>query len=114
MQVEIERKFLVTSNRFKDTSTRKTDIVQGYLNTSGAAITRVRIENDDVSIVNIKEFTNSISRKEFEYNISIKDAKQLIKLCGNRIVIKTRWYCHSDGCLWEVDEFHGDEGASKN
>ena len=107
MKVEIERKFLVTSNRFKDNYTKKIDIVQGYLNVTGAAITRIGIENDDISKVNIKEFTRSISRKEFEFNISINDGRELIKLCGDKIVKKTRWHCHSNGFLWEVAEFYG-------
>jgi len=107
MNIEIERKFLVLSDQYKLLSTRKSYIVQGYLILDGPAIVRVRIHDSKSSIINIKENTRSISRSEYEYEIPITDAKELIKLCGDSLVEKTRWYCNINGLVWEVDQFHG-------
>jgi len=108
MNIEIERKFLVNkSDNFKEDAVKKIHIVQGYLNLVGGSLTRIRIEDNKISTINFKEFTKSISRMEHEAIIPIINARNLLKLCGDIIIEKTRWLYEFEGFLWEIDEFHG-------
>lgn len=105
---EIERKFLVVSDAFKDEAVKKQEITQGYLSKDEARTVRVRIK-DDKAFLTIKSDAkeNSIARFEWEREIDVCDAQELLKLCLPGIIIKTRYIIPAKGDRkWEVDVFH--------
>lgn len=107
--VEIERKFLVTSNVFKSDALCKNHIAQGYLNSEPERTVRVRIKGGK-GFLTIKGKTNEtgMSRFEWEKEIPINEAKELIFLCGKGMIEKTRYEIQVGQHLFEVDEFHGE------
>lgn len=107
--VEIERKFLVTSNVFKSDALRKNHIAQGYLNSEPERTVRVRIKGEK-GFLTIKGKTNEtgMSRFEWEKEIPINEAKELIFLCEKGMIEKTRYEIQVGHHLFEVDEFHGE------
>lgn len=102
MAQEIERKFLVTDRNFIDSLTDGTRIVQAYLSTNPTATTRIRIYGDR-AFLTVKSKNDGFSRHEWEYEIPVKDAEEMLEYCGlNERIIKTR---HRIG-RWEIDRFH--------
>ncbi len=106
MAKEIERKFLVKSNDYKDFAKAKHHIQQGYLSTRKEATIRVRIK-DNFAFLTIKGINAGITRDEWEYPIPMNDAIEMLKLCDNNIVEKQRYVVEFEGYTWEIDEFHG-------
>ena len=105
---EIERKFLVVSDAFKEEAVKKQEIAQGYLSKDEARTVRVRIK-DDKAFLTIKSDAkeNSIARFEWEREIDLSDAQELLKLCLPGIIVKTRYIIPTDNNRkWEVDVFH--------
>ena len=105
---EIERKFLVVSDAFKEEAVKKQEIAQGYLSKDEARTVRVRIK-DDKAFLTIKSDAkeNSIARFEWEREIDPSDAQELLKLCLPGIIVKTRYIIPTDNNRkWEVDVFH--------
>jgi len=107
MATEIERKFLVTSNAYRDGEADGVAVRQGYLNTDPDRTVRVRTF-DDRAVLTIKGRTVGASRAEFEYDIPIHDAMSLLELCRRPLIEKSRWMVPFGGMTWEVDEFVGD------
>jgi len=109
MAQEIERKFLVKNDDYKDQAFSKTRITQGYLSSVPERTVRVRIKGEK-GFITIKGIgnTSGISRYEWEKEISIEDAKDLLQLCEPGVIDKTRYYIKSNKHTFEVDEFHGD------
>lgn len=105
MAVEIERKFLVDSNLFKP-DTKGSKIIQAYLSNNPLTIVRIRI-TDNNSFITIKGKVENISRPEFEYEIPISDAHELIRLASSEIIEKTRYEIMYENFLWQVDVFEG-------
>ena len=104
---EIERKFLVAGD-FRGESTGASRIVQGFLSTAPGRTVRVRIYGDR-GYLTVKGPAQGISRFEWEKEIPAEEAEQLLALCEPGIIDKTRHLVPaSDGHVWEVDEFHGD------
>lgn len=108
MALEIERKFLVKGN-YKEYAYAHEEIVQGYLSSVKERTVRVRIKGEKAYIT-IKGISNEsgISRFEWEKEISINDARELLKLCEPGIIDKIRYYIKSDKHTFEVDEFNGE------
>ena len=108
MPLEIERKFLVKGN-YKEYAYAQEEIVQGYLSSVKERTVRVRIKGEKAYIT-IKGISNEsgISRFEWEKEISINDARELLKLCEPGIIDKSRYYIKSDKHTFEVDEFNGE------
>lgn len=107
MPIEIERKFLVTGDTWKQDVERRAAFRQGYLAVNAACAIRVRVEGEHARL-NIKQATLDIRRHEYEYEIPATEAREMLDLlCGSMQVVKTRHYLHYAGHLWEVDEFHG-------
>jgi len=107
MAKEIERKFLVKNESFKLFST---GVIyrQGYLNRDKARTVRVRVAGE-LAFITIKGLTNGMERMEFEYPIPLTDANEMLEtLCVKPLIEKLRYKIISDGHLWEVDEFIGD------
>lgn len=107
MAKEIERKFLVTSNDWKDLAKGKY-YRQGYLSTVKERVVRVRTI-DDKGFMTIKGVTVGVTRSEFEYPIPAEDANIMLDtLCEKPIIEKFRAKVAFGGLVWEIDEFHGD------
>ncbi len=103
MAIEIERKFLVQGDAWR--SYAGVSIRQGYLARERGHSVRVRIAGDRATLT-IKAGTNTLKRSEFEYEIPLADASELLALCTHTIE-KTRRVVDVDGTTWEVDEFGG-------
>ena len=107
--IEIERKFLVTSDAFKSDALRKNHIAQGYLNSTPERTVRVRIKGG-AGYLTIKGKSNEtgLSRFEWEKEIPLAEAKALILLCEKGIIEKIRYEVQVGKHLFEVDEFFGE------
>lgn len=107
--LEIERKFLVTSDNFKSAAFAKNQIAQGYLNSHPERTVRIRIKGES-GFLTIKGKGNEagISRLEWETEIPLTEAKSLIKLCENGVIDKLRYEVKIGNHTFEVDEFFGD------
>ena len=106
---EIERKFLVLDDSYKQLSYNSSHIVQGYICSARGRTVRVRIR-DVRAYITIKgpSTDNGLTRYEFEQEIPLVDAEQLMQLCDPGIIDKTRWLVKSGDHTFEVDEFHGE------
>lgn len=106
---EIERKFLVTSEAFKNEAHKRTRIVQGFLNTNADRTVRVRIQGND-GFITIKGKSNKsgLSRFEWEKQISLAEAEDLIHLCEPGLIEKTRYEISVGDHTFEVDDFMGE------
>ena len=112
MSIEIERKFLVKNDDFKKESFQKKHIKQGYLNSDKNRTVRVRIANDKAFItVKGKSNSSGTSRFEWEKNIDIQDAENLLLLCESSIIDKTRFLVKKGNHIFEIDEFYGDNNG---
>ena len=109
MHLEIERKFLLNNDNFKNNYFKKTFLKQGYLNTNKNRTVRVRIDNNKAYIT-IKGSSNEsgVSRFEWEKEINKNDAEQLLLLSETPLIEKTRYYIKNKNLIFEVDEFHGE------
>ena len=105
--IEIERKFLVTSTDFIKESYSKFEIAQGYISSNPDRTIRIRIK-DDKSFLTIKgkSSENGLSRFEWEKEIDVKDAQNLLLLCEKGIIKKTRYNIQTSTQIIEVDVFH--------
>ena len=106
---EIERKFLVVGEEYKAEAYNSTHIVQGYISRSPGRTVRVRVRGDK-AFLTIKGggSASGMSRLEWEKEISVEDALQLMLLCEPGIIDKTRWLVKVGTHVFEVDEFFGD------
>lgn len=109
MNKEIERKYLVADDRWRDRAGDGLLCEQGYLAASaGGATVRVR-RMGDKGYLTIKGPSDGISRIEMEYEIPESDAAAMIQtLCGDQVVSKIRYRIDVGGFVWEVDEFSGE------
>ncbi len=109
MAKEIERKFLVLNDSYKQESFSHSHIQQGYICSERGRTVRVRIR-DDHAYLTIKgpSIDGGLSRDEFEYEIPLEDGKRLMFLCEPGIIDKTRWLVKSGKHTFEVDEFFGE------
>lgn len=112
MAIEIEHKYLVINDSYKEMAFEKLHIFQGYLNRSPERTVRIRIVNDK-GFLTVKGKNKGEFRHEFEYEIPIEDARQILKMAEPGIVEKIRYLVKYRGLLWEVDEFHGDLNGVK-
>ena len=106
--IEIERKFLITSNKFKDEAFKSTRIIQGFLNTNPERTVRVRLRGEQGFLtVKGKSTNDGLSRFEWETEISKTDAERLLTLCEKGIIDKLRYEVKLGNHVFEVDEFYG-------
>lgn len=118
--LEIERKFLVTDDSYKQLSVCRYDIVQGYICKEAGRTVRVRIRTEKslaggasavqaFLTIKSKPAGDGLARFEWEREIDASDAKQLLQMCLPGLLEKTRWIvpCADSSLKWEVDEFHG-------
>jgi len=105
MPLEIERKFLVDTRKWKPTF-EGTRLVQAYLSIDPNPTVRVRIAGIK-AFLTIKGRSKTISRPEFEYEIPVNEAQEMMKLAISYPVEKIRYKIMHEGFLWEVDVFSG-------
>jgi adenylate cyclase len=112
MGIEIERKYLLKNDNWKALVAKSGNYKQGYLQTGveGKENSSVRVRiADDKATLNIKSTGLNVKRLEFEYEIPLHDAEQMLaSLCNNKVVEKTRYIVPYGGHTWEIDVFAGD------
>ena len=107
MGVEIERKFLVVSDDWRDGVRSEITMAQGYLSTTAEHTVRIRLR-DDRALLTIKGRPKGLVRREFEYEIPRDDARIMLdELCVGAAIEKTRFEVPYGDHLWEVDVFDG-------
>ncbi len=107
MGTEIEKKFLIINDDWRVLGTGKS-YCQGYLNSEKGRTVRIRIINDH-GILTIKGPNVGGTRLEYEYDIPIEDAKEMLtQLCHKPLIEKTRYKIPFKGFTWEVDQFTGE------
>ncbi|GEM54240.1 adenylate cyclase [Flavobacterium branchiophilum] len=107
--LEIERKFKVTSNDFKTAASTSNEIAQGYLNDHPDRTVRVRIKGAK-AFLTIKGKSNAAgtTRFEWEKEIPVHEAQDLLLLCEKGVIQKKRYEVSIGQHVFEVDEFFGD------
>ena len=107
--IEIERKFLLVSDAYKKVAFKKTRITQGFLSTDPQRTVRVRIKGNQ-GFLTIKGESNSTgtSRFEWEKEIDLKEAKELLSICFKGVIDKIRYEVKSNLHTYEIDEFFGE------
>lgn len=108
MALEIERKFLLLSEEWKEGAVG-VHYAQCYLNQKKSTI-RVRIAGEK-GFLTIKGKTKGISRKEFEYEIPLEDAREMFEFSQTAVVEKYRYKIEYGGKIWEIDEFLGENAG---
>lgn len=106
MGIEIEHKYLVRTDEYKAMSECSHRIRQGYLSRRADGTVRVRTCGDK-GYLTVKGRNSGDARLEFEYEIPVVEAEQMLGLCEGHIIDKTRYIVRYGGHCWEVDEFHG-------
>jgi len=107
MAVEIERKFLVANSDWKLKISKEITIKQGYLSSNPERTVRIRIAGEK-GIITIKGKTVNTTRAEYEYEIPLSEALELMELCEKPLIEKARYEILEHGNLWELDVFEGD------
>jgi len=111
---EIERKFLVVSEDFKNEAFKNSRIKQGFLNTHPERTVRLRITGEKAFItIKGKSSKNGLSRFEWEKEIDVKEAEALFELCEPGIIEKTRYLVKAGDFVFEIDEFYGENEGLK-
>ena len=118
--MEIERKYLVTSDCYKELAVARYHIRQGYISREKTGTVRVRITDDKAYLtIKGKPAAGHFARYEWEKEIDVLEAEELMKLCEGTVIVKTRWIVPAETVdnlqltvdnlqlIWEVDEFHG-------
>lgn len=109
MGQEIERKFLVLDESYKQEAYASSRIVQGYICHGQGNTVRVRIRGDKGYLtIKGKSDTKGLSRYEWEREIPLVEAEELLKLCNQGVIDKIRYLVKSGEHIFEVDEFFGE------
>jgi len=107
MGIEIEHKFLVKNDSYRSMAVSESEIMQGFLSRIPERTVRVRVRGDK-GFITIKGKGSGAAHPEFEYEVPLDDAKQMLSLCEPPVINKTRYIVMHDGNRWEIDEFHGE------
>ena len=107
MAQEIERKFLVESNGWRAGADGGSRLVQAYVMLTAGRSLRVRISGDGKARLTLKLGDGSLVREEFEYEIPLADAREMIGRRLGNVIEKTRYRVSFGGFVWEVDVFEG-------
>ena len=107
MAVEIERKFLVASERWREDVVGSIRLRDGLISSSKRGKVRVRIADDKATLA-IKGSRTGLSREEYEYEIPVEGAVALLERhCAGAILEKTRFFVPAGDLVWEVDVYSG-------
>jgi len=108
MATEIERKFLVKNDLWRDQVISQSRMKQGYLSSQGNASIRVRVDRGR-ALLNIKSATLGIRRSEFEYEIPLEDGEEILAVIAQQPFIdKTRYKVKCGDHVWDLDLFEGE------
>ncbi|MFA5985688.1 MAG: CYTH domain-containing protein [Methylococcaceae bacterium] len=108
MAIEIERKFLLANDSWRPLASKSSAYKQGYLSAEKTSSIRVRT-SDNQAWLNIKSATIGTQRQEFEYEIPLDDAHEILDtLCKPPLIEKIRHFVMANGNTWEIDEFFGE------
>jgi adenylate cyclase len=106
--VEIERKFLVTNDDWRQLAVRSVRLRDGLIAAYKGRKVRVRIAGDDIATVAIKGPRIGIAQSEFEYEIPIADAERMLStMCQDDTLEKERFFVEDAGGTWHVDVYSG-------
>jgi adenylate cyclase len=107
MGFEIERKFLVTSDAWRNAVSSSKKMQDGLIARFGEGKVRIRIAGERASIT-VKGPRTGLRRAEFEYEIPLAEATEMLAtLCGGPLVEKTRYFVSHGGVTWHVDVHEG-------
>jgi CYTH domain-containing protein len=104
--IEIERKFLVVSDRWREHVTAKLELKDGLISRDFDKKVRVRSYGDRATLA-VKSRKAGMRRDEFEYEIPVADAEAMLRLCGRMVVEKARHIVPWLGHTWEIDVYRG-------
>ena len=111
MAIEIERKYLVKNDNWRQHITGSLHMIQGYLGGNENSSIRIR-DSGNKADINIKAKIVGSSRSEFEYMVPISEAHEMLKeLCDKPLIEKTRHLVIHAEHIWEVDEFAGENAG---
>jgi adenylate cyclase len=111
MAIEIERKFRVVDGAWMASVSRKRRIRQAYLTKNGRVGIRIRIDGEDRATLTIKTSQPAVMRHEYEYDIPVADAEELLGLRDGAVIEKTRHEVPIDQVVWEIDVFAGENAG---
>jgi adenylate cyclase len=106
MAKEIERKFLVVDDSYKQMARSSVEIAQGYLSVDPRATVRVRLKGNRAYLT-VKGINIGATRSEWEYEVPIADAREMLSQCCSKVITKRRYLVDYGGFTWEVDDFQG-------
>jgi adenylate cyclase len=107
MALEIERKFLVANDDWKNSIVRSVRIRDGLIANNKGHKARVRIAND-VATIALKSWRIGLARTEFEYAIPYSDAEEMLRtMCDGNVIDKVRHFVSHAGDIWQVDVYEG-------
>lgn len=104
--IEIERKFLVSSDLWRAAATPGIRYRQGYLAKSRLGTVRIR-KSELGAYVTIKSPRRGLAREEHSYAVTLDEADELLALCGGQVLEKVRHLVEHLGSIWEVDVYEG-------
>ena len=107
MAKEIERKFLVKDDGWRAEATSSRSFIQAYIVTMDDRSLRVRLIDDERASLTLKIGRQMISRDEFEYDIPLADAREMVARALGIVLEKTRYEVGHHGFTWEIDLYHG-------
>lgn len=112
MGIEIERKFLLLSDDWRALAEQGQKLEQAYLPAAPPLSLRIRTTDNSRATLTLKTARSGMTRNEFEYDIPLADARDLISLSASPVISKTRYKVSADEKLyWEIDVFEGDNAG---
>ncbi len=106
MAIEIERKFIIKNNEWHTPEIMGLSMKQGYLTNSPESVVRIRMAGEQ-AFITVKGKTKGATRLEFEYEIPVTDALEMLELCQKPLVEKIRYMIYYRGFEWSIDIFSG-------
>ncbi len=110
MGIEIERKFLVDHELIRPFLTDGTQYEQGYLPTTDLTTVRVRIAGE-TGFITVKGKTVGATRSEFEYEVPLIEAREMLDLFCEQTIVKKRYLISEGIHTFEVDVFEGENSG---
>ena len=107
MGIEIERKYLVAGDGWRDLVKTTQQLRQGYLTAGSGVTVRIRTVDDRTGYLTIKSGGSALARAEFEYEIPVTDARQMLGYSRGAQIEKIRHSLDLPGGDWVIDEFQG-------
>ena len=107
MALEIERKYLVVNDKWRDRIISESEMKQGYLANVPNASVRVRVSGTKARLT-VKGRSKGISRSEYEYSIPLQDAQEILNNnVAGAVIEKVRYKVKCGDHVWDLDIFAG-------